>query len=214
MSEHEESQRDLGSYLLGALDPAERTAVQVHLSTCGACREELASYAGVPGLLGRLARDEVLSETLFPPASLLPSVLAAVEAERGSRQSRLRRWQVAAGTAALAAAAGLVLAVGLPGSSPAGAPLVAAAGVVASGNLVLQDRPWGSALHLRLRLPPAASYAAWTVDAAGHRTLAATWGRPPDGRVRVDGATALHRGSVRQVLVTDEAQHTLLALRL
>ena len=147
MSEHEGSQRDLGSYLLGALDPAERTAVQVHLSTCGACREELASYAGVPGLLGRLTRDEVLGEALFPPASLLPSVLAAVEAERGSRQSRLRRWQVAAGMAALAAAAGLVLAVGLPGSSPAGAPLVAATGVAASGNLVLQDRPWGSALH-------------------------------------------------------------------
>ena len=213
MTEHDEVRRDLGSYLLGALDPAGRATVESHLTTCGACRHELASYAGVPGLLGRLTLDEVLGETLLPPASLLPRTLAAVERERATRRRRLRGWQAAAGAAALATAASVVLAVDLPTSATQGDRLVAAADVTASGRVVLQDKPWGTALHLRLQLPPAASYTAWTVDAAGHRTQAASWGHPPDGRVRIDGATALIRRDVRGVEVTDAAQHTLLSLR-
>ena len=48
----------LGIYVVGAIDPAERTIVDVHLGTCPDCREELAGLAGLPALLGRVpARD-------------------------------------------------------------------------------------------------------------------------------------------------------------
>ena len=40
----------LGVYVLGAIDPAERSMVDAHLSTCPECREELAGLAGLPGL--------------------------------------------------------------------------------------------------------------------------------------------------------------------
>ena len=56
----------LGVYVLGAIDPAERTAVDNHLNTCPECREELAGLAGLPPLrrvpiaeAERLAHDEL-----------------------------------------------------------------------------------------------------------------------------------------------------------
>jgi anti-sigma factor RsiW len=51
----------LGVYVLGAIDPAERTVVDRHLATCPACRDERADLAGLPALLGRLTLAEVES---------------------------------------------------------------------------------------------------------------------------------------------------------
>ena len=45
---------DAGVYVLGALSPAERHAFEEHLSHCHPCRDDLASVAGLPGLLARL----------------------------------------------------------------------------------------------------------------------------------------------------------------
>jgi anti-sigma factor RsiW len=47
----------IASYLLGALPPAERREVDVHLRTCQECRAELVGLAGLPGLLARLRRS-------------------------------------------------------------------------------------------------------------------------------------------------------------
>jgi anti-sigma factor RsiW len=44
----------IASYVLGALPPAERREVDVHLRTCEECRAELVGLAGLPGLLARL----------------------------------------------------------------------------------------------------------------------------------------------------------------
>jgi anti-sigma factor RsiW len=98
----------LGVYVLGAIEPAERSIVDAHLSHCLDCREELAGLAGLPALLGRVPLqdaerlalgDEELEEA---PAELLDALLAQVSARR-----RTRRWR---GIAAAAAAA--VVAVG------------------------------------------------------------------------------------------------------
>lgn len=79
---HEELRRSLASYVFGALGPEERRALHAHMAGCPGCRDELASYAGLPGLLSRLELSEATGASLLPPASLLPSVLAAVESER------------------------------------------------------------------------------------------------------------------------------------
>jgi Putative zinc-finger len=98
----------LGVYVVGAIDPAERSVVDAHLSHCLDCREELAGLAGLPALLGRVPLadaeslalgDEVLEEA---PAELLDALLGQVAARR-----RARRWRVIA-----AAAAAAVIAVG------------------------------------------------------------------------------------------------------
>ena len=108
LSECNEVRQALGVYVLGAIDPAERSIVDAHLPHCLDCREELAGLAGLPALLGRVPYadaerlalgDEELEEA---PAELLDALLEQVSSRR-----RARRWR---GIAVAAAAA--IIAVG------------------------------------------------------------------------------------------------------
>lgn len=118
LSECNDIRHALGVYVVGAIDPAERSIVDAHLSRCLDCREELAGLAGLPALLGRVPLedaerlalgDEELEEA---PAELLDALLAQVSSRR-----RARRWRVIA-----AAAAAAIIAVG--GGGLAGAILM------------------------------------------------------------------------------------------
>lgn len=215
MIDHGEWQRSLGSYLLGSLGPGERQEVDAHLAGCGACRDELVTYAALPGLLSRLDLAEATGDTLLPPASLLPSVLAAVENERAGQARQLSRWRLAA--AALAAAAVLVgaftLIGGSPPTAPAERPLVTVAVSAASGSVTLQPRPWGTELHFVLRdLPPDDGYVAYTLDRTGARTQVASWGLTPNGRADVPAASALPPERLAGLVVATRGGTELLAL--
>ncbi len=52
---------ELGVYVLGAIEPAGRSAVDAHLACCAGCRDELAKLACLPGLLSRVTADEANS---------------------------------------------------------------------------------------------------------------------------------------------------------
>lgn len=212
---HEE-QRWLASYVLGALSPADRRQLDAHLVDCPACRQELASYAGLPGLLSRLDLAEATGGTLLPPPSLLPGVLAAVEAERSTVRRRLNRWRAAAaGLAVAAAAAALVTVLAASGAEPTRerTPLVAAPGVGATGSVWLQPRPWGTELQLRLAdLPVADGYAAYAVDRRGVRTLAARWGPTPARSATVPAATALSPSALSELVIVTSDGRPLLSL--
>src|SRR5262249_34985066 len=109
----------LGVYVLGAIEPGDRTQVDKHLATCADCREELASLAGLPALLRRVPTaeaerlavadqaDSATDET--PPHNLLPSLLA-----RTTQARRVRRWRELAAAAAVAV---LALGAGAAGAS-------------------------------------------------------------------------------------------------
>jgi len=131
----------LGIYVVGAIDPAERTVVDIHLGTCPDCREELAGLAGLPALLGRVPASEAERLILHsddlddpqPPAELLNSLLRRVADRRTSR-----RW-----SGILAAAAAVIIAVAggavgarvvAPDGQPRPAPTVQAAEVVNATN--------------------------------------------------------------------------------
>ena len=210
---HDDVRSSLGSYLLGALGPAERQAVDAHLADCARCRDELSSYAGVPGLLSRLDLAEVTGGTLLPPPSLLPSVLAAVERERRAGRVRVLRWRTAAaGVSVAAVLAGALSLTGGPASAPE-RPLVAAAGVTASGTAAFRPRPWGTEIHLQLRnLPPADSYTAYAVDKSGTRAPVATWGRTPERGAEVPGAVSLAPGDVARLVIETDAGEPVLSL--
>jgi Putative zinc-finger len=94
----------LGVYVLGAIEPAERAAVDAHLSGCPRCRDELASLAGMPAMLGRVTEEQI-AQLGPPPEELLDSVLAKAAGESRSRRRRSRVW-------GLAAAAALVVGTG------------------------------------------------------------------------------------------------------
>ena len=93
----------LGAYVLGALDPADRSRVDAHLAGCPDCRDELASFAALPGLLGRVSRSEVETEPVDPGPQLLERLLGAAAAERRHDRRRRLLTSVAAGVIVLAA---------------------------------------------------------------------------------------------------------------
>jgi hypothetical protein len=49
----------LGAYLLGALDPGERAALEAHVAGCADCQAELIAMAPLPGLLRRTPFEEL-----------------------------------------------------------------------------------------------------------------------------------------------------------
>ena len=89
-----------GSYVLGALSPAERRSYEQHLSTCAECAQSVRELAGLPGLLSRV--DSSALETPPPrqavPETLLPTLVDHV------RRTRRRRAFLTAGIAAAAVA--------------------------------------------------------------------------------------------------------------
>ena len=93
----------LGAYVLGARDPADRSRVDAHLAGCPDCRDELASFAALPGLLGRMSRSEVEAEPADPSPQLLERLLSAAAAERRHDRRRRILTSVAAGVIVLAA---------------------------------------------------------------------------------------------------------------
>ncbi|WP_042432038.1 anti-sigma factor family protein, partial [Streptacidiphilus anmyonensis] len=65
----------LGAYLLGALDPEERAALEAHISGCAECQAELVAMAPLPGLLRHTPFEE-LDETAAAAQTLTPQNLA------------------------------------------------------------------------------------------------------------------------------------------
>jgi hypothetical protein len=80
----------LGVYVLGAIDPAERSQVDAHLSMCPSCRDELAGMAGLPALLSRVSEPQI-AHVAGPPEELLESLLAKAVDQRQSEREELQR---------------------------------------------------------------------------------------------------------------------------
>ncbi|MBA8925872.1 anti-sigma factor RsiW [Kutzneria viridogrisea] len=70
----------LGVYVLGALEPGERSAMERHLTGCPFCQQELVRFAPLPGLLGRISLDDLATLEHDPTASGPPG--------RGARAAR------------------------------------------------------------------------------------------------------------------------------
>ncbi|MFL6118633.1 anti-sigma factor family protein, partial [Actinophytocola sp.] len=66
----------LGVYLLGALDPAERSAFESHLPYCEICRGELVRLAPLPGLLNQITPGDFADN--LPPTGVEGMVVTRV----------------------------------------------------------------------------------------------------------------------------------------
>lgn len=111
---------DSAVYVLGALSPSEREAYERHLAGCAECRAEVAQFADLPGLLGRLEPQPAHASDTSEPADringaavdpLLPRVLDRASGAR--RTERRRRLLRTAGTAIAAAFLGVVAVLGV-----------------------------------------------------------------------------------------------------
>ncbi|WP_433293933.1 anti-sigma factor family protein [Pseudonocardia sp. CA-142604] len=203
---------DLGAYLVGSLDPAERAEVEQHLATCIDCRSELTELAPLPGVLGRIDAAEARDRLLTPSPDLLSRALAAVDEHGQKERHRLLRWKMAAAAAAVVA----VLAGVLPQlitNGTNGTPMAVMTGVTAAGVGTMHQRAWGTAVHLELSgLPPASGYRAYATARDGRTEVAANWGASPDGRATVIGTTAIPRNELASIDIRTVDGRRLLTL--
>ena len=206
----------LGAYVLGSLDPAERSAVETHLTSCPACRRELAELAGLPGLLGRLTEPDVVAAPVRPGPDLLERLLAEVARQRRRARRRL----------VVVAAAAVVVLLGTGGAMAAlraDAPrprVVAAVGSPSGGSTVhatfgVVGRAWGTEVTLALRgVPPGERCRLLAVAGDGHTEVAGSWEASYRGGASLTGATSIPASELRALRVVTYAGRELVAVEL
>jgi len=162
-----EIRRALGVYVLGAIGPADRAAVDSHLARCADCREELAGLAGLPGRLGSVPAADVTGMALDeadaagrdgrPPEVTLRSLL-----ERAARLRRHLMWRRVAVAAAVAVIVGggavaVSRALYPPALRPAASALQWTTTVHGSdprtgagATVSYLPQPWGLELHVQV----------------------------------------------------------------
>ncbi len=181
---------ELGVYLVGAIAPADRDAVDSHLTGCKDCRAELAALAGLPALLGRRPAAEAAAsrlgcEPVAAPHQLLQPLLR--RATRMRQRRRLRtRLAAAAAIAAIAGggAAAATFALDQPQArSPAAAAPQQAQTVRgtsprtdASATIRYSARPWGMAVDVQVSGIPAGTRCELEViSARGQEIPSGSW---------------------------------------
>jgi Putative zinc-finger len=206
-----EARPSLGVYVLGAIDPAERTLVDNHLATCRDCRDELAGLAGLPALLARVNPDEVsrihADDTVRvttedrPPDELLGTVLDLAAARR-----RRTRWRLAAAAAAAVVVAGglfgglrtatsttnTVYAEQFPTGSGSWETAQTASKVTGiNATINYAKELWGNTFEVLVNgIPIGTTCELWVVHPDGTRTEVSAWTVSHDeGRVWYPGST-------------------------
>lgn len=192
-----DTRQALGVYILGAIDPAERSLVDKHVAGCSECRDELAGLAGLPALLSRVSSDEIgrisredaepAPHDVAPREDFVDSLVSLTAA----RRRRNRRWQAVAAAAAVVIAAGGTVAGLRLASGPAATPQANAApappaswdtakttsslsGIKATVRYSRQ--PWGIAVDVQLTgVPSGTTCQLWVTDAQGVHLSAAGW---------------------------------------
>jgi anti-sigma factor RsiW len=213
----------LGVYVLGAIDPAERSTVDTHLSTCPECREELAGLAGLPALLRRVPVGEAQQLADDPedaPREEMPSDLMLQSLlNRTTKIRQTRRWRGLAAAAAVVLAAGTAGAIGYgamhqagPGSSvasgePAGHFTTVSATdphTQVSAIVRYTAKEWGTAMDTMVKGIPANTRCQLVVtDSAGRTTVVGGWKTTYDeGVTWYPGGTSVALDSVRSFQVT------------
>lgn len=199
---------ELGAYVLGALEPEERRAVEDHVADCATCRDELARLSGLPPLLDRLTVEEVTADVGSVSAQLTARGRRAAADEHVRLRRHLRWWRLGAVAATLLA----VVAVGVawqPWEEPPDrvvAQLVPVAedAVAVEGTIAAYAWEWGSTIEIRVAdLPPRTAYVVVAVAEDGTRQRAGTWGPTSDGGAMVRAASAIQRPALASVQVTD-----------
>jgi anti-sigma factor RsiW len=224
-----EARLSLGVYVLGAIDPAERSMVDSHLAVCRDCRDELAGLAGLPALLARVGTEEAIAlaasegpppvweEDVEPAHELVNSVLDLTAARR-----RRRTWR----EVGLGVAAALIIAVGVfgglrmtaaPGSLasatewPLGSdgqsgPWQTASGHSHSMGLTVKYRQmgWGTGLIAKVTgIPVGTTCQIWVVGPGKTRLLAGSWTVDDwEGSAGYPASAAIHAEQVQKFVVT------------
>ncbi|GAB2677404.1 anti-sigma factor family protein [Kribbella swartbergensis] len=208
------------AYLLGALPAKDRHAYEEHLRTCDECSAEVASLAGVPGVLAALPGDRALATIPDAPPNLLPGLVRAVQQD--VRKRRVRLGMAMAGIAAAAAVIGAVVAIPLSREEPEGDYVVLAQTVASklSADARLVPERWGTTIEISCRYDELATpserargYELYVTDTSGKSQLIASWTAAPGTTVKPAATTKLQRHEIRALDIrSSETGRILLAV--
>jgi hypothetical protein len=171
----------LGVYLLGALQPDERSTFESHLAGCDVCRTELVRLAPLPGLLHQISPEdfEDLHEHSLPPTPTgkapqpaagspaapepEPELPAPIPPGTPDTRAPGRRYRLVAAAAAVVVAVAIagILGFGVLREPPMTVPLAGATwsatnpanGISAHARLI--ERDWGTEIQVRMSNVPA-----------------------------------------------------------
>jgi hypothetical protein len=208
------------AYLLGALSANDRRAYEEHLRTCDECSAEVASLAGVPGMLAVVPDDRALATITATPPNLLPGLVRSVQ--RDTRKRRIRLGGLMAGIASAAAVIGAVVAIPLSREEPQGDYVVLAQTVSSklSADARLVPERWGTTIEISCRYDELATpserargYELYVTGPSGKAQLLASWTAAPGTTVKPAATTKLQRGEIRALDIrSSETGRVLLAV--
>jgi Putative zinc-finger len=219
-----------GSYVLGALSPAERLDFEEHLAGCADCARSVRELAGLPGLLARVdpAVLEQSPDEGPVPHTLLPALLREV------RRSRRRRSLVVAAAAAAAVAAVTVPMAVLGAFDGSGTPVAGPSTGTGTGtgtpgsvvrramapvgdakvhaSVTMASVAWGTRLELtctydpegggkQVHLPSKVTYGLFVRTRDGRTQQVGTWRSIPARTTRVTAATSATTQDIASVEV-------------
>jgi hypothetical protein len=182
----------LGVYVVGAIEPHERSLVDAHLNQCYGCREELAGLAVLPAMLHRIpvAEAEQIAHVGLSAADQddpAPQVLAGLLTEvRARRRTKRLRAVLAAAAAVIVAVSGSVVATSA--LSQHQQQTVALEVVKAHRDGMFgevkygRSAHWGTLILTRVRGVPEGTHCEfWITTANGHKELVGGWLVGPGG---------------------------------
>jgi hypothetical protein len=227
----------LGAYLLGALDPEERRAMELHVAGCDRCRAELVELAPLPGLLRHTAFEELpetaaAAESLGPVLEQAPPVPMQVGPMPGAagptapgparhRAQRRRGLLAAAGMALAASVAGVVVYAAVGRDNPPPARTVAAATwsatnpathVSASAEVI--PKSWGTQFELKLGGLPSGITCHLVVHGTGGRSeTAGTWASGYTPSAMVAASTSISPSDITGLDIVNSTGGTLVQVQ-
>jgi anti-sigma factor RsiW len=201
---------DIGVYVLGSLEPAERAALEAHLPKCDLCRAELVSFAGLPGLLSRVSPQEAAAG--LPPTrpELLDGLLARAAAQRRTR----RQWLIAVAAGLILLVGGIIGGVALAHPSAGGMTTDAANGPV-HARVHLVGASSGTKITIRVTgVPPGAECRLVAIGKDGSSHDAGSWYASYSGDASVHETAALAPAELAALRVETPAGGPLVTIPL
>jgi predicted anti-sigma-YlaC factor YlaD len=208
----------LGVYVVGAIDSANRSLVDHHVAYCPGCRDDLATLAGLPALLGRVTEDQITELAESSPDEPFEAVLAEVVKQRRTERWH-RRWHWGRlALAALAPAAAVAVIVGFalrPDAPPAAAPNPSTTTLVSvppqttlqahdtvtgvDAKIGMTRKKWGTALTAELAgVPVGTTCKLVAVSKTGRQNDAASWRAAYSGWSMFAGSSMLSPEEILQ----------------